>query len=902
MGRIHNSLGDYPKALDFYQQYLAISQSIHNRYGEGIALNNIGFIYYNLGDYPKALELYQQSLIIRQAIGDPYGEGSVLSNIGSIYDSIGDYPKALDFYQQSLAISREIGDRNGQGISINNIGAVYDNLGDYAKALEFYQQALAIFEDLVDRRSQGEVLNNIGLIYHNLGNYSKALDLYHQALIIRQEIDDRRGESISLNNIGAIYYNLGDYSKALDYYQQSLTIVRDLDDRRNASVLLNNIGRIYDHLADYPKALDFYQQALAIRQAIIDRRGEGESLNNIGRIHFGLGNYPQALNFHHQALFIHQEIHNRYGEGVSLNNLGRTHVGLGDFTKALNFYQQSLAIRQEIGDREGQAETLGHIGSTLARQNQPELAIVFLKQSVNVYETIRGDLRVLETDLQTAYIDTIADTYRQLADLLLTADRIIEAQQVLDLLKVQELTDYFQDIQRSQTTTGIANRTPENAIQAGYSALLEQAVNLGTRLAELERIERPNRTPEQQDQIRDLRRQLEEITQSFTAFLASESVQARINELKQVAQEPVDLETFRTLKNDLAALDQGAVLLYPLVLEERLELVMVTPNTPPVNVTVPVSRAELNRTIAEYRAQLTRPGHPALAQAPAQQLYQWLIAPLETALAEAGAETIIYAPDGQLRYIPLAALYTGDQWLIEKYRINNITATSLNELTSNPTAQPELFAGAFSEGEYFVELIQSSFLGLEFAGIEVANLAALIPGTTALFNQAFNTDTIYDMNDYSVVHLATHAAFVPGAPENSFILFGDGTPVSINEVKNWDLSNVELVVLSACETGLGDELGNGVEVLGLGYQIQRAGAKAVMASLWRVNDGGTQVLMNLFYTALSQGNTKAEALRLAQMAMIRDSVEPTTGQPLSQIRNLEHPYYWAPFILIGNGL
>jgi CHAT domain-containing protein len=172
------------------------------------------------------------------------------------------------------------------------------------------------------------------------------------------------------------------------------------------------------------------------------------------------------------------------------------------------------------------------------------------------------------------------------------------------------------------------------------------------------------------------------------------------------------------------------------------------------------------------------------------------------------------------------------------------------------------------------------------------------------------------MNDYSVVHLATHAAFVTGQPEESFILFGDGSRSTLRDVGSWRLPNVDLMVLSACETGLGDKLGDGKEVLGFGYQMQQTGARAAIASLWKVDDGGTQALMNAFYAALENGNTtKAEALRQAQITLITgdytalgqqrglevqqrisNSVSPQVNSRLS------HPYYWAPFILIGNGL
>ena len=146
-------------------------------------------------------------------------------------------------------------------------------------------------------------------------------------------------------------------------------------------------------------------------------------------------------------------------------------------------------------------------------------------------------------------------------------------------------------------------------------------------------------------------------------------------------------------------------------------------------------------------------------------------------------------------------------------------------------------------------------------------------------------------------------------------MFGNGERVNLKEVEGWNLSNAELVVLSACETGLGgQDLGNGAEILGFGYQMQNAGAKAAIASLWQVSDGGTQALMNAFYTALSNGYSKAEALQRAQQALIEGDlslvgdtrgtiqlISTDAGEPITA-DNLSHPYYWAPFILIGNGL
>lgn len=231
-----------------------------------------------------------------------------------------------------------------------------------------------------------------------------------------------------------------------------------------------------------------------------------------------------------------------------------------------------------------------------------------------------------------------------------------------------------------------------------------------------------------------------------------------------------------------------------------------------------------------------------------------------------------------------------------------------------------VLAGAFTQGSYQFQVGRSpfSFTGLQGAALEVESIAEIMPDTTKLLDLAFNrAATIPQLNDHSIVHLATHAAFVPGQPEESFILFGNGDRANLREVGSWNLTAVDLIVLSACQTGVGGILGNGEEVLGLGYQIEQAGALATIASLWVVDDLGTQVLMDAFYEALQSGNqiTTAEALRQAQIALIEGKnttlgqqrgigVQQRDNEGLSrrETSRLNHPYYWAPFILIGNGL
>jgi CHAT domain-containing protein len=245
-------------------------------------------------------------------------------------------------------------------------------------------------------------------------------------------------------------------------------------------------------------------------------------------------------------------------------------------------------------------------------------------------------------------------------------------------------------------------------------------------------------------------------------------------------------------------------------------------------------------------------------------------------------------------YVPLAALHDGKQWLVERYSVNNITAASLIDFSPQAFDTPKILAAAFTTGNYnfTVGSNQFDFAGLPFAGKEVAGIAALIPGTTELLDDKFNrAATVPNLSKYNIIHLATHAAFVKGQPEESFILFGNGDRATLRDIADWHLT-ANLVVLSACQTGVGGQLGNGEEILGLGYQMQQAGAKATIASLWVVDDEATQQLMDGFYQVLrTQKFSKAETLRQAQLTLINQASGSRNG----------HPYYWASFILIGNG-
>ena len=794
-------------------------------------------------------------------------------------------------------------------------------LDQYQAALQSLQQALKIYREIKDKQGEGLTLNNLGRLYERLGSYNQAIEAYSKYVQIARDIKSKKDEFRALEGLGTAYFSLGNYQKELETSERALVIAREMKDRELEMGALYILGLTYRG-RNYKKSVEYHEKALSIAREIKDRRQEGRILGSLGWVYQSGGNNLKAIEFYEQHLTITRELGDRIGEGHTLRGLGLTYEAIGNYKKALKYYEQRLVIARRSKNLEDERLALFSLGSALEKQDLT-LAILFYKHSVNLIESIRQNSRELDKNLQESYTKRVSPTYRILADLLLQQDRILEAQRVLDLLKVQELDNYLQGVQRnSDTETGIPLRPQEQTLLDRFNNNQTQLIALGNELDSLEAIATEDRTQPQKDRIRELRKLQAASLQSITTFFESDEIQAIIAQLRTTTGAAnLEISQLQDLRQNLANLNQNAVLLYPLILDDRLELILVTPNSPPIRRTVNVKRQDLNRAIANYRSALRSPSDIAGTKQLAQQLYSWLIEPIEADLAQAKAEspdqTLLYAPDGALRYIPLAALHDGDQWLAERLQINNITAASIDDLgNAPPSGDISILAAAFSEGQHQVDVSNRtlSFPGLPFAGREVENLAKLNPKTETRFNENFNADIVYDMNDYNIVHLATHATFASGTPEDSFILFGDGSRANLNALKSWNIPKVDLIVLSACETAVGDELGSGEEILGFGYLMQQAGADAAIASLWQVSDGGTQSLMDAFYAALRQGHTKAKALQLAQQALIssdysavgldRAGIQLAGGGSRNGLDNsqLNHPYYWAPFILIGNGL
>jgi CHAT domain-containing protein/Tfp pilus assembly protein PilF len=865
IGLVYSNLGEKQKALEFYNQALPIVRAVGDRRVEAITLNNIGAVYDDLGEKQKALEFYNQALPIVRAVGDRRVEATTLNNIGLVYDDLGKKQKALEFYNQALPILRAVGDRGGEATTLNNIGAVYSNLGEKQKALEFYNQALPIVRAVGDRGGEATTLNNIGLVYDNLGEKQKALEFYNQALPILRAVGDRGGEATTLNNIGAVYDDLGEKQKALEFINQALPIRRAVGDRGGEATTLTNIGFVYDDLGEKQKALEFYNQALPIFRAVGDRGGEATTLSNIGAVYDALGEKQKALEFYNQALPILRAVGDCGGEATTLTNIGSVYSDLGEKQKAQEFYNQALPILRAVGDRSGEATTFYNIGFVYRDTKRPMEAIKYFEQSVDLILKLRSGVG---KDNRQTFLENRQDPVVALVDLLIDEKQPERAFEWANLATVADLADYSRLIDAK-----VPNPEAQTAIDKWNQKNLR---------------------------LKNLRKDLQ---QKFSSQL-SQQVNKLQEEVSQEAEtigkrfvEAADL--FESNPTDIAQLQAnipaGTTVIQPVLLTEgtkipnTIALFVITKNKLKV-IKVPIDIAKFDNLLKNTSASITKFDSENYLDS-LQPLYDLLIRPIEAEIQATKPKQISIIATGKLRYIPFEALHDGNEYLIEKYPISYLTRLSSRSLQAKTTATPKILA--------FGNPIPTGKLALKDTEEEVKSVIKIFPGSEMFINSQATLDTFKTQaSRFSYLLLATHGCFqkdgccLPTSKDcrkpdrvdlkPNTILFAD-KEYNIADAALLGLQNVELITLSACQTALQTE-SNGEEISGVAYLFERAGSKAVIASLWSVESSTTKEIMEQFYQNIKKGMRKDEALRQAKLSQI-DSP----------------PFFWSPFVLIGDG-
>ena len=907
------------RAAQKYQSALQLWHSAGDIYEEAVTLNRLGMIFlFDFGAREKALNYFNQALPLRRAAGDHAGEAATLINIGQVYIDNGETSKALDQFQSVLAFERDTQEQTLQPSTFCYLGEIYLKLGQVDEAQSAIELAVRHAEQLGDLNAQASSLSNLGKVHDDLGEKKQALEYYHQALSLERALEDTDAEATTLNNIGGVYDDLGLRRESLNYYEQALKFAIKLPGRTEEAATRNNIGLVFDELAQSRTALIFYDRALSLWRWVGDRDGEANTLTNIGFAYHHLGRNKTALGYYKQALPILQAVSDRSAEAMTLHNIGVAYDRLGRAQEALDYQSRGLLLFSETHDLLDEGLALSDLMLHSRDAQNYTLAIFYGKEAVNTYQQIRRNIGGLDRNLQKRFVSSKGATYRELADLLITQGRLDEAEQVLGLLKQQE---YFDFVSRdgkgaSSVIAPVTFINDESELNDKYVKNVTEITTIGNDWTELHA--KAIRTPAEEKRMAELHDQLEQAVQEWQEFLSDLAVE--LKSTKEPRETANDLnEKVSGMISELRQLDPGTVALYTLVGDEKYSIILVT-STVRLAREYPIRAAELRRKVLAFREALQNP--TTNPKPLAQELYQILVGPVASELIGAQAKTLMWSLDDVLRYLPTSALHDGHDYLVAKYRNEVFTPASIARLMDRPDIRNWSGLGMGVSKAY------GNFPPLPSVRDELRRIIrdrdaegaeGVLPGETML-DDAFTEDNMKKALEkkYPLVHIASHFNFEPGGNAvDSFLLLGgtnpEGQHLTLAEIRknpDYDFNDTDLLTLSACDTAMGDTAGNGSEVDGLGMLMQQNGAKAVVATLWAVNDMSTGLLMQKFYHLWTEAGAmpKGEALRQAQVALLRGSIvtSPTSGQRgiafddksstpvVMREARYSHPYYWRP--------
>jgi CHAT domain-containing protein len=905
--------------LDKLNDALKEAQAEDDTDAEAKTLNQIGAAYVRFSDDGKAMQAYKAALAQARMAKDAQQEAAALNGIADCDSNQAEFSSALDLFHKARDLAAASGDAKGQATAQKGLGWIFRNLGRNKDALQSESQALALFREAGDRTGEAGALNNIGITYEDSGEEQTALEYYGQALKVRQDIHDRDGEAWTLTNMGNVFKTLADPLKAAGYYSQALPIFRAASDRAGEAAALTNMGAAYRAQGDLRKALQSYREALPVFRQINHRREEAVTLCNIGNVYEPLGEKQKALEYYKLALPIRREVGDLGGEATTLSNIGNVYDDLQERQVALSYYSQALPLALAVGSPIREAQLFRNLMMNRASA-QPALAIFYGKQAIDFVQQVRRNIQGLDGELQKGFITSKEEFYRELAALLIAQGRLPEAEQVLDLLKRQEYSDYVRG--EAANTLGPVLRTPgEKQADEDYQRSTARVVAGGQELARLKSTPADKRTPEQEErmrtcteEIRAANRGLRDYYVRLFKFLGpKDEANMRLNEVKEHAG---------ALQNQLEN-SPHTVALYTLVTSDGYKVIVVTGDAM-VAREYAISKEELNKKVWGFQQVLKSPSQDPKPLA--RELYKILIGPVRADLDEAQAQTLVWSLDGVLRYIPMAALYDGTQFIVEKYSTVTITPESLSNLDKNPVVSDLRVAAMGISRQYEPSLPALPAVAGELSGIvtdpKAQGAHGVLPGTILLDGQ-FTERAMEDQlsKKPNVVHIASHFVFNSGDDNQSYLLLAPETEggaayhltvADFGDNPNLKLSEVDLLTLSACETGMSGNASNGMEVDGLGTTAQRKGARAVVSTLWNVMDDSTGAMMADFYQRWmkSPGVGKADALRQAQLDLLQGNIKTQTGTSgrgfgtAKPEKNLlpgyEHPFYWASFVLMGN--
>ncbi|MBW4546981.1 MAG: CHAT domain-containing protein [Symplocastrum torsivum CPER-KK1] len=913
LAELYRAQGNYSQAEPLYQRSLAIREKVLGKEHPDVAtsLNNLALLYWELGNYTQAEPLYQRSLAIREKVlGKEHpAVATSLNNLANLYLAQGNYNQAEPLYQRSLAIREKVLGKEhlAVALSLNNLAELYRAQGNYSQAEPLYQRSLSIFEKVLGKEHPDVAtsLNNLALLYWELGNYTQAEPLYQRSLAIREKVLGKEHPAVatSLNNLANLYLAQGNYSQAEPLYQRSLAILEKVLGKEHPLVALslNNVAVLYRAQGNYSQAEPLHQRSLAIREKVLGKEHSdvASSLNNLAGLYQAQGNYSQAEPLYQRSLAIFEKVLGKEHPDVasSLNNLAGLYWAQGNIARTLEFQTRGTNIEER------------------------NLALIFTTGS----EARKRD-----------YIATLSGTTNRTVSLhVQDAPNNPEAAR-LALTTILQRKGIVLDALSDSLQTLRQNLKPED------QKLLNELAASRSQLAALLFKGTGNLPSDQyRQQVASLKAQadqLEGLLSTRSAEFRTESQPVTIEAVQQLIPPDaalVELMLYYPFNPKATKPDEywGAPRYVAYVLHSTGEPKWVDLG----------EAAPINQAVADFRKALRFPLSSNVKPV-ARTLDELLMQPVRKLLGN--SRTVLLSPDSQLNLIPFAALVDeNNRYLVENYSITYLSSGRDLLRLQNPTqssSSPVLFANPDYDkpgnpsvpvattrstlNQRSTELAQIQVGPLPGTAMEAEAIAPMLPGVTVLTGSQATENALKQLQSPKILHIATHGFFLNNVPlvappDFSRSLFQEGAfnqipPTSGNtenpllrsgialagfnprqsgsedgvltalEAAGLNLSGTELVVLSACETGLGD-VANGDGVYGLRRALAVAGTDSQLQSLWIVDDFGTKDLMVSYYKRLMANVERSEALRQTQLEMLQN-------------RQYQHPYYWAAFIPSGD--
>jgi CHAT domain-containing protein/Tfp pilus assembly protein PilF len=822
------------------------------------------------------------------------------------------YANALKHYKEALRIKRETGDVRGEAYTLNNIGIVYARHANYFKAVQYYQESLDIYRKIGDVKAEGNSLSNLAGVYINWGQHAKAMECYQKALEIAGQTGDRRREGATLNQLGVAYVARGQYSKSLEYSQKALVIARNMGDAVGEGRALENLGTIYKALGDHVRALSSYEEMLASNRRI----GVPTKISNriLGHLYLDVGDLEKA--------------ESAVKESGSWDLAGRLALLRFDYATARQYYQEI----HQMAERSRRASDLftSHTGLGLACEGLKEIAEAaeYFRKAVEHTEEVRYGLSSAErAEFYNVRIDGFSRTapYEGLARVLMKMNTPEEALKESEYTKARAFSE------------GLSRKSPETKLDLP-AQVLDKDESVNNQLAALAKSLQQAYEKQNKDVIASLEPQLKDAKQMLAVHVGQLRKEYPLFAATRYPQ-PMELE-------QAAVRDSEWTLSYD-VTDSGLVIVLTRGKKVVSGLFKPVPRKEVDTLVRTFRQPLELDAEENISQklttfdfATGKNLSDILLADILPDLPK--GTPVIIIPDDCLGVLPFEMLvlndggkiltdkkipyvsgaeFFGDRNPISYYQ--SITALTLaRTLGKHRKGGDKLIAmvdPVFSESDSRLvqmakeeknkilaslpkDLLMSiqtetkmTFPRLPLTGELGQSLKKAAPDKTDLyegFKAKKSTLLEKDLTGYRSVVFATHGYFgkdLPGIQEPVLVLTLVDQPkdqdgfLRLSEVMGLKI-NADIVALTACQTGLGRHI-SGEGTMGMGRAFQYAGAKSVLMSLWAVSETASVKLVESFFKHCKEGKNKLEALKLARTE-VRES-------------GADHPFFWAPFILVG---